>query len=438
VHAWKKQQAVQIGRNIRERRKQLGLTQSDLAQGLFSVQSISLIERGKLKINPETLATLASRLRCEVDDLLLMHDLQEDWLDELLRTAQVHQDAHQISQAIEIFHQLYSEALAKNNIGYMLESSYHLCLLYNQSSKPTISTEWGQIALHFLDSGEAIDRILTIYTTLGNNYYTLGQMWEAFDLLREAEKRVDPNLNSSEQAGRLYYSMAIIKMMLENWEGCIWYSERALPIFEQHDLLLYIGRTHMMLGLAYKGQKRYKKSLHSLERSIRILSQTSDLASLARCYHNLGELEYELGHLDRARKNYLRSLKLKRQTQDTDSQLITLRMLARLSIEEDRLDEARHFLKESLDRAQKLGSPLQLAKTWQHLGELALVEGNEDEYISYSKRAIDQYDDLGFSTNLAETAEKLGDFYLKRGQDRLAVPYLQTAIRHYRKLLTKS
>lgn len=437
MQAWKQQHAIQIGRNIRARRKELDLTQAALAEGLFSVQSVSLIERGKLKVTPETLTKLAERLRCTVDDLLLAHDLREDWLDELLATAERLQRERQVAGAIEAFHHLYSEALVKNHLHYLLQAAYSLCLLYNQSAKATISNEWGRTALHYLDPHQDLDRTLHLYITLGNNCYMLGHMWEAFDLLREAEKLIDPHLLPTEQTGRLFYSMAIIKFMLEHWEGCIWYSERALPIFEQLDNGTYAARTHLMLGHAFKEQERFDKGRHHTERALRMLAQTSDQTNLARCHHNLGDLEYELGEYAAARKNYQRSLKLKRQTQDVDALQNTLRMLSKVAIAEGKLDEARQFLAECITHAEKLQNPLQLAKTWQHLGELALVEERHEEYVAYTKRAIEVFEQLSFSTSLAEAAEKLGDYYAARGHVQLATPYLQVANRHYRKLLKK-
>lgn len=439
MHAWKQQKALLIGRNIRDRRKTLGLAQADLAKDLLSVQSISLIERGKLNVSSETLAILAERLQCSVEDLLhTQDDTHEDWLEELLQNALRCQATHPISDAIEAFHTLYSESFAKNNTTYMQESSYHLCLLYQASAKYSISSDWGQEAMRRLDPHLHQDRLINLYITLGHNSYQLGKMWEAFELLREAEKLVDPQQTYSEQTGILYSSMAIIKQMLQNWEGCIWYCERALYIFEMHDMVIYIGRTLMMMGTAYKNQGQYDRAYQHSERAIRILSQTSDTVTHARCYHNLGELEWKKGQLEKARKSFLRSLKLKKQVQDNSTIQNTMRALARLSLKQGRIAEAKHFLQECLDMAERMDNPLQLAITWRHMGDLALAEQDEEEYVSLYKRAIETFEKLDFSIELAETAEQLGEYFLKKGRERMAIPYLQAANRHYRKLLKKS
>ncbi|KEO84382.1 helix-turn-helix transcriptional regulator [Tumebacillus flagellatus] len=441
MQAWKQRQAVQIGRNIRDRRKELGLTQGDLAKELFSVQSISLIERGKLKVSPEILSRLAERLQCSVDDLLVMHDLQEDWLDELLELVLRRKSNNQIPEATEAAHTLYTEALARNAHRYLLESTYHLCLLYNAGGKFNVSTEWGRetLRLHAEDPAHLQpDRVLDVYTAMGNNHYRLGHVWDSYDLLREAERLIDAQQDTSVQAGQLYYHLAILNQLLRKWEGCIWYCERSLPIFELHDMVINIGRTQMMLGNAYMNQARYDKAHWHLERSIRILSQTSDVGSLGRCYHNLGELEVRMEQYDKARKCYVRSIKLKRQVKDHDGVQNSMRALAKVLLHEGKLEEARHYLDEALKAALEKDNSLNLAHTWRQLGDLALVEARTEEFLFYYNKAIELYERLGCSTELAETAEKLGEFYLEKGRGPSAIPYLQKALRNYRKLLHHS
>lgn len=438
MDAWKKRQAVQLGQNIRERRKQLGISQTSLAEGICSTQTVSLIERGKLNVSPETLATFAERLQCDVDDLLRLNDLQDDWLDELSQTALQHDEKHQYSEALEAFHTLYTESLAKGSTKYLRTSTYHLCLLYNKTGKYTVSNEWGREALRLLDPAQHLDLTLTTYNTLGRNYIQSGKMWEAFDLFREGEKLIDQYEFPIEQAGVIFYNIAGMKQLFRNWAGCIWYCERALKIFEENDSIIKVGGLHMMIGTSYSNQGRFEKARHHYERSIRILSQTADQLSLARAYQNLGVLEKEMGQIESARKNFLRSLKLKRQVKDFNTIPSTLRTLAQLSVKEKKLEEARHYLQEAKKVAEQLKQSLQLAQTLKQMGDLALESGDEEQFISLYKQAIDYLDKLKFSSDLAEASEKLGEFYVGKGMENLAIPYLLKATEHYRKLLKQS
>ena len=60
----------QLGKNIRRRRKKLGLTQEQLAEMLgVGHQALSRIEQGKMAPKMDRLPALARSLRCSVPDL---------------------------------------------------------------------------------------------------------------------------------------------------------------------------------------------------------------------------------------------------------------------------------------------------------------------------------------------------------------------------------
>ncbi|MDB5084905.1 MAG: xre family DNA-binding domain and TPR-repeat-containing protein [Bacilli bacterium] len=70
-----------IGRKIRRRRKELGLTQSEVAAAITSASTISLIETEKLSPKMEIVKLLAERLNTSIDDLM-DNEMKED--DKLL------------------------------------------------------------------------------------------------------------------------------------------------------------------------------------------------------------------------------------------------------------------------------------------------------------------------------------------------------------------
>jgi len=65
----------QLGKNIRSRRKQLGLTQEQLAEQIgVGHQALSRIEQGKMAPKMERLPSLAKSLQCSVSDLFRQDD----------------------------------------------------------------------------------------------------------------------------------------------------------------------------------------------------------------------------------------------------------------------------------------------------------------------------------------------------------------------------
>ncbi|MFB6291093.1 MAG: helix-turn-helix domain-containing protein, partial [Candidatus Bipolaricaulia bacterium] len=65
-------QDLLIGKNIRERRKELGLTQRDLAEEakLGHHQTVSAIERGERELRASELANIAKVLKTSTNNLL--------------------------------------------------------------------------------------------------------------------------------------------------------------------------------------------------------------------------------------------------------------------------------------------------------------------------------------------------------------------------------
>ncbi|HYG27695.1 MAG TPA: helix-turn-helix transcriptional regulator [Caulobacteraceae bacterium] len=62
---------VEIGARVRLRRKALGVTQAQLAQGLdLTFQQVQKYERGVNRISATALVKIANRLGCSVQDLL--------------------------------------------------------------------------------------------------------------------------------------------------------------------------------------------------------------------------------------------------------------------------------------------------------------------------------------------------------------------------------
>lgn len=61
---------VELGKQIRERRKKLGLSQEELAEKLgVGHQALSRIEQGKMAPKMERLPLLAKSLKCSIADL---------------------------------------------------------------------------------------------------------------------------------------------------------------------------------------------------------------------------------------------------------------------------------------------------------------------------------------------------------------------------------
>lgn len=67
-----------LGLHIRSRRREMGLTQKQLAEGICSASLLSMAEAGRAHLSQRTLVRLAERLQVSVRDLLQTDDGQEE------------------------------------------------------------------------------------------------------------------------------------------------------------------------------------------------------------------------------------------------------------------------------------------------------------------------------------------------------------------------
>lgn len=101
----RREQAIGLGNNIRYRRKELGLTQSELAEGIISVPYLSLIENEKAHPKSDILSPLAKRLHSSVKDLLGVIDAKDlrraDFLIDKIRTSLMYERYGEAKASLE-------------------------------------------------------------------------------------------------------------------------------------------------------------------------------------------------------------------------------------------------------------------------------------------------------------------------------------------------
>lgn len=93
-----------IGKRLKEKRKSTGATQEMIAEYLgVSVGYISQLERGKKKINLDTLSKYAAFLRCDITDIISnVSPEQKQYLDQEMATMYNQLEAKQKRMVIEV------------------------------------------------------------------------------------------------------------------------------------------------------------------------------------------------------------------------------------------------------------------------------------------------------------------------------------------------
>lgn len=90
-----------MGKRIAQRRKELHLTQEQLAEKMgVSLQTISCIELGKKAVRPENLANLCTYLNVTADYILYGRRNEQQMNDTVLKLSALGQEEYQVVQTM--------------------------------------------------------------------------------------------------------------------------------------------------------------------------------------------------------------------------------------------------------------------------------------------------------------------------------------------------
>src|SRR5258708_4935634 len=301
--------AARVGKNIREVRVKLELTQAQLAAPEFSISYISAIERGKIRPSLKALSILAKRLDVpltfllegspegvreaqavgyspadsgpdqKIDvDLLQASVLVQQHLfepaNELL--APIQPERITMEQAYRLFFlrgqihlglQEYQEAVVDlraaltqgeglNDIEYierarnLLGKAYFL--LYNY----TLAMENHQRSNTAIENGFISDPIfaLDVYSNLANDYFRLGDLEKAITFYHRALAALEEMNRDSRGFAQTYMEISLSYKAADKPTMARDYATRSLALYEMRDEQRIVGLTHQRLGKALERQ----------------------------------------------------------------------------------------------------------------------------------------------------------------------------------------
>jgi tetratricopeptide (TPR) repeat protein len=178
--------------------------------------------------------------------------------------------------------------------------------------------------------------------------------------------------------------------------------DQAIAIFNQltasHQLSgIELGRTYIMLGIAYHQNANFNQAQPAFEQSLRILERDPEHASdYAAALHNYAGLYNDSGQLEVATRMWLKALHLRQQTGDHAAVTRSFTSLAGVALAQKQVSEARKYLKQAADEA-KLAAGLagkdltddDLAILSETQAWLALTDGRALEAVERYQLALD-------------------------------------------------
>lgn len=413
--AVKARSGAALGRRIRQRRQELGLSQEDLAAPTYTAAYISHLEHGKRTPSRDALEHVATRLGLTYDQLVSGRDPDEDLrmeLDVQRAISLIHQAKAQ--EALQLADDLVAEARSVGHVRVAdLAETVRGKALYRLGRIEDALATYERVLTKLAD--EAPERRTSALAGKARCLLRKSELQEAVFLLEN--HLVELHRSSPPDPGSLVETFAALipayfeAGMTERAANAATKGWKLAPKVVDPDqrACLYINR-----ALLLQTQGHHRDALASLalaEDLFRHLDWYSEAVkvSLARSF-----VLVESGQYEEAESLLRDALAVAGDTIDPGEEV---RALARLALVRRRLGDAPEGLALAKKAVAQAGSPLAspAAEARRELGFCHLATGDSDAAVKAWRRALKDFRQLGDQQEIAATAKLLGEHLVKTG-----------------------
>lgn len=262
-----------VGQKIKELRKQIGLSQEELASGICTQAQISKIEKGDVYPYASTLYLISQRLGVDVNyffDIGMTPRL--DYVEEVIHQLKISRRTRNYEEMQQIV-----KTEEKNPLFIQNKKNHQLILWHkgiyeyekNKNLDRSIDLFNQAIALTHTTDKIYSERELEILSSLGVLYMDEEQYDNAFALLQKALDHVIalPFLTDKTLRTRLTYNFGRVLTRLERYEESIKYCEEAIKWCLDNDQLFALADLYYHLGYNFELLKDYGNAITFMEKS---------------------------------------------------------------------------------------------------------------------------------------------------------------------------
>jgi tetratricopeptide (TPR) repeat protein len=433
-----------IGQRIRRARLNRNLTQGELARGAFSVSYVSAVERGQIRPSLGALERLAARLSVPVSELLTdVHDAEIDLatgvaegrtpesdqareeISSRLREAQILMRQGRADEAIAALKDVLARASAPRDVA---ATRFYLANGYLAQGEPEAARRELLEAMPLAERVGDRELLERSRNELGNAYYQLGKHLLALECHRTCYDAIqrgimrDPlfKLNVMSSLGSEYWYLGEYDKAIEVLRAAAELS---------HDVLNpeRLGNIYWMMSASYAGQgdtalaKRY--ALHSIQS----YEEVGNKRQAAYVHNRLGRTYLHADQLDDAEAHLRVAHDMADKLSDPRGLAEAARSLSELHLRRKQLDDAESEAREALAAAERQPDTLQRAESLLAMGEALEARSKRREADADLKEALKLFEGSGAPQQLATAYSRISRFYERRNDPGKALEYLKKA-----------
>lgn len=421
----------EIGSRIRELRRTLKMTQSELAGEDFTKSFISQIEKGQTNPSLKSLQILAHRLGVSTSYLLGSEDGQKvDHRPQLIHTLErARNKASQgdLSKALQI----YEEALTIcPDSDHAAIGSIHLSrgIIFQRLEQTESARDELELAIQNLRRSHDVHNLARAYSYLGHLHASHRQHAEALHAF-EAGRRL---LQDGDPTDHLYLTLTvnlgITYSHLQRYTEAIDVLEKTLTHMEEAEAIHNFGKVCQTLGYAHYQMNDVTRAIEFTEKAVALYRWIGHWEYRAAAQVNLAIFLRHVGQTEDAHRLLVELLEHS-QTPSTQKARAHLEM-ARLFLDADETAEAL----DQLDAALRIAPDHEDLPKWLDL----VVRCHDKAEISYDflirlEEAIDTWK-AGPSRVLAEMHSQIGELFTRRNDPVKANEHLSKSVALFRTL----
>jgi tetratricopeptide (TPR) repeat protein len=343
--------ASRLGQRLRALRVAAGLTQEGLAEGRFSKEYISQIERGKTRPTESTIEWLAQRLG--VDPAFLSDGVsveERTKVETLLARAEAQTEAHRYEEGIASF----------------------------REARPAVeATGSSDLALRLL-SGEA--------WALQEH----GEVNASLELLQKARDLVESAQFSDVDRADVLFRVAVCRYKLSSIGTAVALFDEALALAERSGLPCDLLRAEILnwRSRCHRRQRDYVAAHEDVHRALELAQDVGDRRALANTYFMASAIAQRQGHWILSRSYAQRAKQLYQALNDERNVGRLLLQLGGLTLLLGDEDQAVEHLKASFTQALESDSPADAAQALGGLARVHLTKGEYDQADEMARKAL--------------------------------------------------
>lgn len=270
-----------IGKKIRELRKNIGLSQEDVAEGICTQAQISKIEKGIVYPYASTLYQISQKLGVDVNyffDIGMTPRL--DYIQEVENQLKVLRRSLQYDEMMGIIRTEMANPLFSHNKKNLQLLLWHKAIYQFEVQRDHLkASEMLKEAIKLTQISSKVwsERELEILMTMGA-FYVNEEIEKALEIFQEVKLHIEavPHLTDITIITRLYYHIARVLTRMQKVDQSIDYCKRGINWCIQKDNMFALGELHYHIGYNYELKGELDLSRGYLEKALIVFELQKD------------------------------------------------------------------------------------------------------------------------------------------------------------------